>query len=232
MEILAIIPARGGSKGIPLKNLKKLEGKTLLEHTITSAKNAKSISKIILSTDDKKIANIGKKRNIEVPFLRPKKISGNKNTNQQVVKHALDFLEKKENYIPDIVILLQPTNPFRTSKMIEESIKILTKTNCDTVISVIKVKMHPYSSFWERKGNLIPFKEDFKKYGRRQSRPILYHPSGEIFACWYKVFKKFNSFYGKKIKPYVIEDDIVRIDIDTEIDFTIAKLIKKNKKLF
>ena len=126
MKILAIIPARGGSKGIPLKNIKKLNGDPLIKYTIDVAKKSKRLDRIIVSTDNEKIAILAKKYGVEVPFTRPKIISGSKATQFQVIKHVLDFL-KTEEYFPNIVVLLQPTSPFRTVKVIDDSIKRLIK---------------------------------------------------------------------------------------------------------
>ena len=106
MKIVAIIPARGGSKGIPLKNIKKLFGKSLIEHTINAALNSKKINKVIVSTDNEKIARISKSLGAEVPFLRPKKISTDSSNSIDVIKHALKKLEKSK-FIPDIIVMLQ-----------------------------------------------------------------------------------------------------------------------------
>ena len=125
MEVLVIIPAREGSKGIHLKNILMINGKPLIEYTINSAKKSKLVSRIIISTDSKKIAKIGKNLNIDIPFIRPKKISGDKATSFEVVKHTLEFLEKNESYIPDIIVLLQPTNPLRSTALIDKVINNL-----------------------------------------------------------------------------------------------------------
>tara|TARA_B110000495_G_C23033032_1_gene615876 strand:- start:1208 stop:1660 length:453 start_codon:yes stop_codon:yes gene_type:complete len=147
MQVLGIIPARGGSKGIPLKNLKKLDGKPLVKYTIDAAKKSKLLNRIIISTDNGKTAQVAKNSGIEVPFVRPKRISGSKSTQFQVIKHTLDFF-KKENYFPDIVVLLQPTSPFRTTKIIDDSIRELIKSETTCVVSVTPMKQHPYVSFW------------------------------------------------------------------------------------
>ena len=123
MEILAIIPARGGSKGIPMKNLIKLNKKPLLEYSITSALNSKFITKTIVSTDNKKIANYSKKLNAEV-IIRPKKFATNTSKIEPVIEHSINFLKKNSNFIPDLIVLLQNTSPFRTSKHIDNALKL------------------------------------------------------------------------------------------------------------
>ena len=123
MNVLGLIPARRGSKGIPHKNIAKLNGIPLINYTITAAKNSKFINKIFVSTDDKKIAKLAEEQNIPVPYLRPKLISKDISTNLEVIKHTLKLLDRKENYKPKIIIYLQPTSPLRTSNMIDTSIK-------------------------------------------------------------------------------------------------------------
>ena len=128
MNILAIIPARGGSKGIPHKNIQNLAGKPLIAYTIIAAKKSKLIDKIVVSTDDKKIAKISEACGIEVPFLRPKNISKDNSSTIEVVKHTLEFLRTNQDYIPDMIIVLQPTSPLRTTRLIDNAIKILRRT--------------------------------------------------------------------------------------------------------
>jgi CMP-N,N'-diacetyllegionaminic acid synthase len=224
MQVLGIIPARGGSKGIPLKNLKKLEGKPLVKYTIDAAKKAKLLNRIIISTDNEKIAQIAKNSGIEVPFVRPKRISGSKSTQFQVIKHTLDFFKKK-NYFPDIVVLLQPTSPFRTTKIIDDSIRELIKSETTCVVSVTPMKQHPYVSFWIKNGMLKPFKKDFDSHGIRQKRPIMYYPTGSVYTFKTKNLSQYNSIYGPKIKP-IVEDEF-SLDIDTKLDFFICEMILK-----
>ena len=224
MQVLGIIPARGGSKGIPLKNLKKLEGKPLVKYTIDAAKKAKLLNRIIISTDNEKIAQIAKNSGIEVPFVRPKRISGSKSTQFQVIKHTLDFFKKK-NYFPDIVVLLQPTSPFRTTKIIDDSIRELIKSETTCVVSVTPMKQHPYVSFLIKNGMLKPFKKDFDSHGIRQKRPIMYYPTGSVYTFKTKNLSQYNSIYGPKIKP-IVEDEF-SLDIDTKLDFFICEMILK-----
>lgn len=230
MEVLAIIPARVGSKGIPMKNIMKINDKPLIEYTIRAAKKSKLVDRIIVSTDSKKIANISKLLGAEVPFLRPKKIATDKSSNYQVVSHTLDFLQKNESYVPEMIVILQPTNPLRTSKIIDKGITSLKNSNADTLVTVKTVKHHPYSSFWKKNKFLKPFIKNFYDYRRRQTRPPLYHNTGDLFIFWNETLKKFNSFYGKKIQPLIITDDFTSIDIDSEFDAFVCEAIMKSKK--
>lgn len=227
MKILAIIPARGGSKGIPLKNIKKLNGDPLIKYTIDIAKKSKMLDRIIVSTDNEKIAILAKKYGAEVPFKRPKIISGSKATQFQVIKHVLNFL-KTEEYFPDIVVLLQPTSPFRTVKIIDDSIKKLIKSKTTCVVSVAPMKEHPYVSFWIKEGMLKPFKKNFDDHGIRQTRPDLYYPTGSVYTFMAKNISQYRSIYGPKIRP-ILEEGI-KIDIDTELDFFMSEMVLKYGK--
>lgn len=231
MKILAIIPARGGSKKIPKKNIKKLNGKPLIYYSINNAKKSKLINRVIVSTDDIKIAKIAEKYGAEVPFLRPRKISGDTAKTIDVIKHTLKFLEK-ENYKPDIITILQPTTPLRKTTTLDKSIKILKKEKPDIVLGVIKIKTHPYRSFWLKNKSLKPFRKDFLKFHQRQSFPECYYPTGGIYTFWNETIKKYGHMYGPKIRPLIMEKNEPVIDIDTEFDFYIAEtyLQKKNKK--
>jgi len=227
MEVLGLIPARGGSKSIPMKNMKKLCGKPLIYYSINSAIHSKLISKVIVSTDNPQIKSFSKKTGAEVPFLRPKKISQGKSSTLDVIIHALTYLSNHESYIPDIVTLLQPTTPFRTTEMIDLSIRMLQRSNADIVLGVKISKNHPFRSFWHKKF-LKPLKKDFLKYHQRQLFPTNYYPTGEIYTFWTKNLTKFNHIYGPKIVPLISKKNQISIDIDNPVDFFIAEQIMSN----
>ena len=229
-KILAIIPARCGSKGIRRKNLQKLSGKPLIVHTIIAAKKTKSINKIIVSTDDKEIEKISKNNGAEVPFLRPKQISKDTSSTIEVIKHALKFLQENQSYVPDIIILLQPTSPLRTSQLITKTINTLKKSKATSVITVSKITKHPYASYWLKNDFLKPFEKNSPKYSRRQEFPDLFFPTGAVYTFWYDTLKKFNSLYGPKIKPIVVHDE--DIDIDNLRDLFFAEMMLKNWKKY
>ncbi len=230
MKILAIIPARGGSKSIPLKNIKKLSGKPLIEYTINAALNSKKIDKIIVSTDNEKIAKISKSLGAEVPFSRPRKISSDTSQTIDLVKHTIKKLEES-NYIPDIVTILQPTSPFRTGDIIDKSINML-KSNFSSVVSVTKIKKHPYSAFWFQGKYLKPFKKNFQKFYQRQLFPELFYPTGAIYTFWTSTLTKYNSIYGNKIKPLITNDEMTNLDIDDDFDFFVAEMCLKYWKKY
>jgi len=223
MNILAIIPARGGSKGIPMKNIQKLCGKSLIEYTIRSAISSSKINRVIVSTDNARIAQVSKKAGAEVPFLRPKILSKDNSPTTETIKHAINFLQKKYSYEPDIICLLQPTSPIRDLSVIDNSITKLQRTNATSVITVAKIKNHPFASFWYSKGYLKPFRASFAKYYQRQKYPPLYYPTGAVYTFWTKNLKKYNSIYGPRIKPIIINQED-NIDIDTLFDLFIAEM--------
>jgi len=231
MKILGIIPARSGSKGIPQKNIIKLDGKPLIAHTIQLAKKTKKINKLIVSTDSPKIAKLAISLGAEAPFLRPKKISTSHSSTIDTIKHALKFLSPHFN--PDIILILQPTSPFRTLKIINESIDLLIKSKADSVVSVSKSKNHPYQSFWYDKKYLKPFRSDHeKKFYQRQQLPDLFYENGTIYAFWNKTLEKFDSIYGKKIKPIIAKDDEIHIDIDNPYDLFLSEMTLKYWKRY
>jgi len=223
VQVLAIIPARGGSKGIPMKNIQKIAGKPLIAHTILAAKKSKQIDKIIVSTDNTRIAQIAKSYDVEVPFLRPTQLSNDESSTIDAIKHGLDFLFVNQSYVPDIILILQPTSPLRTTKMINKSIEMLKKSNASSILTVSKIKTHPYGSFWYNKKYLKPFKPYFNRYNQRQKYPPLYYPTGAIYTFWFKTLKKYDSIYGPRIKPLITEDEF-NIDIDNMFDLFICEM--------
>src|SRR3989344_5310224 len=138
-KILGLITARGGSKSIPKKNIKFLCGKLLIAYTIDEAKKSGVFDRIILSTDDKEIADVGRKFGVEVPFMRPKKLAKDKTPTLPVLIHAISWLRENENYFPDYIMLLQPTSPFRNSDHIREAKELIEKSGADSVVGVGKI---------------------------------------------------------------------------------------------
>lgn len=232
MNILAIIPARAGSKGLSCKNSRKLNGLPLISHTINQAKKSKMINKIIVSTDDPKIVKISKQNKIDVPFIRPKKLSKDDTPIKDVIQHVLKSLKDFESYVPDIVIILQPTSPFRTVTTIDKSIKLLIKSNSDSVLSVYLAKNNYDISFNLKNNLLIPNNKEFQKFSLRQIRQQYYLPSGTVYVFWSSTLQKYNSIYGKKISPLIIQNDAELTDIDYLFDLFVAEMISKNWKNF
>ena len=230
-KILAIIPARSGSQGIKNKNIKILKNKPLLYFTVKASKNSKYLDRIVLSTDSNMIAKIGIKLGIEVPFIRPKKLAKNQTPMIPVIKNVLEKLQKIENYVPDIIIILQPTSPLRNSNHIDEAIEMFLKNKPDSLVSVSEIPhtMSPFSAMKLKKNGKLSF---FKKYNEknnlRQKKPLFYSRNGAIYIFTRECLLKNNSLFGKNILAYLMSKNN-SIDIDDSVDWFIAEqLIKKN----
>ena len=230
LKILAIIPARANSKGIPSKNIQKLGELPLIAHTIRSAKNSTKVNRIIVSTDNKKIAKIAMEYGADVPFLRPKKFSRNSSSTLDVVQHTTQYLQKVENYTPDIITILLPTSPFRSPDLIDKSIKLLKKTNATSVVSVFKSKEHAFKAFLPNRGFLKPFKSDYRKYYQRQNLPDFYHTTGAVYTFWFDTLKKFGHYYGPRMKPLISHYNEMNVDVDSVFDLFIAEMTLKHWK--
>ncbi|OFX37859.1 MAG: CMP-N-acetylneuraminic acid synthetase [Bacteroidetes bacterium GWA2_32_17] len=224
MKPLVIIPARGGSKGVPKKNIKILGGKPLINYTIEAAKAVFEDQFIYVSTDDIEIKNIVEQTGLKVPFLRPAELATDTAGTYEVLLHALNYYENLE-YFPDTIILLQPTSPFRTAEHIKEAIKLYTP-EIDMVVSVKETKSNPYFNLFEEdyKGFLKKSKES--EYTRRQDCPKVWEYNGAIYVINVESLKKLQISKFQKIKKYVM-DELSSLDIDSEMDFKFAEILKK-----
>lgn len=231
-KIVAIIPARGGSKRIPRKNIKLLAGKPLIYYTIKEAKASKYIDRIIVTTDDPEIAEIAKKYGAETPFLRPKQLSGDDiGSDIKVYQHAVNYLEKQEHYHIDFIVELQPTAPLRTAEYIDAAIIKLISTEADSVSSVTPVREHPLLMRKVENDRLVNFISFDKKYTRSQDYPNIYRFNGAIYAVRRNVLMEQNTDIGDDTRVVIMPEEL-SIDIDTSLDFTFAEVIlKKNKKM-
>jgi len=222
-KILAVIPARKNSKGIKNKNIVKINGRPLINYTINSAKHSKYITDIIGSTDSKKIFQIFKKNNIQIPFLRPKYLSSDKSNIIDTLIFTLKKIEKLKKYKYDFICLLQPTSPLRKKNEIDNSIKKIIKTNSDSLISLCKLdEPHPYKLVEIKNKKLVFNKNKKNKINNRQQMPDFYMPSGNLYITKRKVLLKKKSFFGKK-NIYTLIDPKNYININTPEDLKIAK---------
>jgi N-acylneuraminate cytidylyltransferase len=224
VKILGIIPARGGSKGIHMKNLVKLNKKPLLEYSINSALNSKYITKTIVSTDDEQISNYSKKLKTEV-ILRPKRLSSDKSQIEPVIEHSLIHLQKNYNYIPDLIVLLQNTSPFRTSKHIDAALKIFLTNNFDSLLSVC-----PFHKFiWKKqRKNYFAINYNPQKRPNRQNINEQFLENGAIYITKYNLFKKTKCRISDKIGIFKM-NEFDSIEIDTPFDLLHAQLILKSR---
>lgn len=233
MKVLAIIPARKGSKGIKNKNIQLLNGHPLIAYSISAAIKSKTINKIICSTDSKKIAKIARKYGAETPFIRPNKYAKDFSSDLQVFTHCLNWLKKNENYIPDFVVHLRPTSPIRFLKDISKGLDIIyKKKNIDSIRSVAEPLTTPFK-MWKKKsdGSLEPvlhLKNISEPYNTaRQLLPKIFAQTGTLDIIKTDTILKKKSMTGKKIYPLFI-DKKHYVDIDTHSSLKIAESIIKS----
>lgn len=225
MKPLIIIPARGGSKAVPRKNIKLLEGKPLIQYTIEAARSVFHDENICVSTDDLEIKAIVESFGLAVPFLRPAKLAVDSAGTYEVLIHALSFYEAK-GYNPDTVILLQPTSPFRTSRHIESALNIYN-TNSEMLASVKETHANPYFILMEESSDGWLVKSKESNYTRRQDCPKVYELNGAIYIINASALKLRNMMYFEKVTKYLM-DDISSHEIDSELDWIIAESIVKH----
>jgi CMP-N,N'-diacetyllegionaminic acid synthase len=227
-EILAIIPARGGSKGVPRKNVRELNGKPLIGYTIESAKKSNKVSRVVVTTEDTEIATISRAYKAEVPYLRPDELSQDNSPTMECVLHMLDYLEKTEGYVSDYVLLLQCTSPLRNHNHINEAIDKLLNSDYDSIISVCEAEVNPYWANIFEGDKLKYFIEEGRKITRRQELPNVYRMNGAIYLIKTEVLKKQKNFEPEEVMGYIM-DSYSSVDIDTEMDFKIAEAIIKER---
>ncbi|ACA55836.1 MULTISPECIES: acylneuraminate cytidylyltransferase family protein [Clostridium] len=228
-DILAIIPARGGSKGVSKKNIKEINGNPLISYTIKEATKSKLISRVIVSTEDKEIAEISRKFGAEVPFKRPIELAQDDTSGIEPIIHCIHWMMENEKYKPDYICLLQCTSPLRTYKNIDECIEILLSNDADTIVSVCESEVSPYWMKRVENGILKDFLDDEPFYARRQDLPKVYRLNGAIYIAKTEVLLKNKSWYTNKTLPYVM-DKISSVDIDDILDFKFAEFIMKENK--
>ncbi len=224
MRVLGLIPARGGSKGIPRKNIRLLCGKPLLHYTIEAALAARHLSRVILSTEDEEIAEVGRRGGVEVPFLRPPELAEDETPMLPVVQHTIGWMEEQGEYF-DAVCLLQPTNPLRRAEDIDGAIELLQQSGADSVISFFDVgEKHPARmKYISSDGRVIdpPFAEKVEGQ-RRQDLPKLYLREGSIYLTRRNVLMEKNSFKGDDCRAWIIPE-VRACNIDTPFDLFIAE---------
>ena len=228
-----MIPARGGSKGVPRKNIKLLAGKPLLAYTAESALAARRLARVVLSTDDAEIAEVGKAFGVEVPFLRPAELAEDKTPTLPVVQHALSVLERQGDRF-DAVCLLQPTNPLRRAADIDACIELMEQRAADCVVSVLPVPAE-YNPHWvyfpSGDGSLRLSTGETSPIPRRQELPPAFHREGSIYVTRRDVVMNENSLYGARVVGYEV-DPARSVNIDSQDDWEFAeRLIVANSKL-
>lgn len=224
-RFLAIIPARGGSKGIPNKNIMDICGKPLIAYTIEAGKKSKYIDEIMVSTDSEDIKNIAQQYGAKVPFLRPKQLSNDSAKSIDLVLHAIDFY-KNNNMCYDYVILLQPTSPLRTFMQVDEAIEKLMESNRDSLVSVREASENPVimrSIQNEKLKEVISFEGPNL---RRQDLPTFYIFNGAIYINSNDMLIHKKMFIDEDTMPYVMSEES-SVDIDTMLDAKLVEFIIK-----
>ena len=232
MKLLALIPARGGSKGVPNKNIKLLGGKPLINYTIEAALACAEIENLIVSTDSLEIAQVSRTAGANTPFIRPDELATDSSPSIDTVIHAVEFLRDNAGLNYDAVCLLQPTSPFRTTEDIREAIQKFSESEADSLISVRKVP-HQFNPHWVFEQNadnnfLRIATGESEIIPRRQELPPAYFRDGSIYLVKTEVLLKKRSLYGKKIAFHLSENPIF-VNIDTLEDWEEAEQILKKR---
>lgn len=223
-KILALITARGGSKGVPGKNIRLLAGKPLIAWTIEQAGKGKYIDRLIVSTDDVKIAEVSRKYGAAVPFLRPKKLATDKAKSIDVILHAIKWIEKNEKYY-DILVLLQPTSPLRLPEDINRAVELLFRKKAGATVSACKVD-RPWMNMLSRNGCIKDFMNPKFKNKNRQEMPDFYRINGALYVADIGYMKRHRGFLGKRTFAYVMPKER-SVDIDDELDLLFAESLMR-----
>ena len=230
-KVLAVIPARGGSKGVSRKNIRMVCGKPLIAYTIETALAAQSLfHRVIVSTDDDEIARVARQYGGDVPFIRPSDLADDHVPMVPVLQHAVNFVEEQDQVRIEWVLLLQPTDPFRVVKDIEKVLQIAEMGGCSSVISVVKVlSIHPILMKQIENNQLLPYCIEEKEGTRRQDyQPTAYMRNGAIYLTQRDVLMEKNSIWGDVIRPYLMPPER-SIGVDSELDLKLVEIIMRER---
>ena len=223
-RVLGVIPARGGSKGVPRKNIRLLCGKPLLQYTAEAALAARRLSQVILSTEDEEIAAVGRSCGLKVPFLRPAELARDETPMLPVVQHAVGWMETQSEHF-DAVCLLQPTNPLRRAEDIDACLELLERNDLDAVVTILPVpaEYNPHWVYWQSEdGSLRLSTGEETPIARRQDLPPAFHREGSVYVTRRRVLMEENSLYGKRLAGYRLNPEQC-VNIDTSEDWERAE---------
>lgn len=228
-RILGIIPARGGSKGIPRKNLALLCGKPLVYYVIQAALASSHLTRTVLSSDDPEIIRVGREYGAEAPFTRPAELSTDSATSAAVAKHALEWMESEEGKRYDYVCLLEPTSPLRTPQDIDNAIELLLNAQADAVVSVSRIEApHPVKTLVIAEGRLKPFfPSRWRPNLLRQDLEPVYAVNGAVYCVKRDVLAQSTSFWGSSAVPYIVPAER-SVNVDTLFDLKLAQALMEN----
>ena len=222
MNVCSIIPARGGSKGIPRKNIKLLNGKPVIAYSIDASLSSDLIKDTYVTTEDDEISKISEEYGAKV-INRPQDLAEDNSTTVDVILHSLDCLEKEGN-LPDFFVLLQPTSPLRTETDINNAIELFINGECDALISVSEIEHTSMMTFEIKDHFLSPDCDDSVLNKRRQDLPKHFRPNGAIYITTPESLRKAKTFIPKKTIPYIMPPER-SIDLDVEFDFKLAEFL-------
>jgi CMP-N-acetylneuraminic acid synthetase len=222
VHVVAVIPARGGSKGLPRKNVRLLAGKPLIAYSIEAAKASSYVNRVLVSTDDPEIAEVSRRFGAEVPFLRPPELAQDLTPTEPVLAHAVEWLEKNEGYRVDIVLFLQATDIFRRRSMVDEVIqRLLNNPNLDSAF----IAYPTHKNFWRKvNGECVRLAPDLE-YGPRQTREHLYREETGLACATRAAFIRQGKRVGQRVEIIPNGDEASSIDIHTEFDFWLAEKV-------
>lgn len=228
-RVLAIVPARGGSRGIPRKNIAPVAGKPLIAWTIETALACPILDRVIVSTDDEEIAGVARRRGAEVPFLRPAQLARDDTPGIEPILHAVRWLDEHEGYRPRHVMVLQPTSPLRTAEDIEGAVELAELKQGHRVVSVCRADQHPY---WMKRvsgeGQITSFLSLEPAYTRRQDLPPAYALNGAIYLARREVLVAERTFYTEHTYAYVMPPER-SLDVDEPWDLYLAHLVLRDR---
>ena len=227
-KILGVIPARGGSKSVPHKNLAPLNGKPMMVYTIEAAQNSQLMTHFVVSSEDEKIIQVARQYGAPAPFIRPAEFATDEAPSLPVVQHAVREMESRLDIVFDYVVMLQATSPLRTGADIDTALEKLIRTGADSVVSVVRIAHHHPARMRFIEDDLLvqlPMGEQ-KELQRRQDLPPVYIRNGAIFARREVVMEK-NSFLGKVSRPYLMPESR-SANVDTKFDFLVVEVMMQH----
>ena len=223
MKVLGLVPARGGSKGLPDKNLRPLVGRSLLGYAARAAVASGVIDRVVLSTDSASIADEGRRVGLEVPFMRPADLAQDDTPMLPVIEHAVTELSQA-GWAPDVIVLLQPTSPLRTPAHVRAAVEELRSSNADSVVTVVELPRHLSPDYVMRveNGRLLPFLADGARVTRRQDARPAFVRDGTVYTFWRRTLERYHSIYGNNCRPLLVAPQ-ESLTIDTPEDWAEAE---------
>lgn len=230
LSVLGVVPARGGSKGVPRKNIRELGGKPLIAHTLEAAQKAECLSRVVVSTDCVEIANVCEQLGADVPFLRPSEMASDTARVQDAVLHLLDQLDEVYTH----VLLLQPTAPFRRAEDIDDAIRLAQETDADSVVSFVREETrHPYYMYTMDEAGDVPRVTPMFDYAvgtpRQEFPPVVYR-NGAIYLTRTGYLRRERSFVSPDVVPFIMPEER-SVNIDTEEDLLYADYLLSSGKV-